>query len=388
MGKIRVLQLISGIDVGRQSGGAEAHGLQVARLLDRARFQPAVFSMWRHGGAVETRWAESIASWDLPLHGMIPWPGTLRRGIQPLLRSLWQTVSVFQPHIISSHSERGDWLNSLIHLLHRRHPLAVRAVHIDLTWQSHPFIGAMLEKVLFPTTFSAEIAISQTILAQLKAQRRAQTHLRLIYNGVDEKLFVKQDDRPAMPADVRKERPCIGIVGRLTPQKGVSDLLQAVAILNQEQPINLLVIGDGPLREELEATAVRLGIKARTNFFGVRDDVLAILANLDIFVLPSYWEGFPTVILEAMSQNVPVIASDVSGSRELVQNGETGLLIPTGSPAQLAKAIRTLLDNPARGAQMATKARAFAAQFTYQNMTRRYEAVYQEVVDGFKKQSG
>ena len=120
-------------------------------------------------------------------------------------------------------------------------------------------------------------------------------------------------------------------------------------------------------------------LTARVHFLGSRDDVLQILPHLDLFVLPSLWEGFPTVILEAMSQEIPVVATDISGSRELVEHQHTGLLVPPKDVNALAEAINFQLDHPAHARKMAQPARVQAAQFTIQNTALCFEKIYRQI---------
>ncbi len=169
------------------------------------------------------------------------------------------------------------------------------------------------------------------------------------------------------------------MVGRLAEQKGHLDLLQAFAWVRPVLPAKLLVIGDGPLEHELRMAAEQLGIGGDVEFLGRRDDVPALLDGLDLLVSSSWWEGFPTVILEAMAAGVPVVATDVSGSRELVQSGVTGMLTPPRQPAALAAAMIGLLTNPPAAAAMAQRAHRFAQQFTMQATAQAYAALYCEL---------
>jgi glycosyltransferase involved in cell wall biosynthesis len=108
--------------------------------------------------------------------------------------------------------------------------------------------------------------------------------------------------------------------------------------------------------------------------------VWAVLPHLALFALPSRWEGFPTVILEAMAQRVPVIASDVTGSRELVQDGLTGLLVPVEDVDALAAAITRLLQERQLAQQMAERAFQQASSYTIQNMVRCYASIYESLI--------
>lgn len=140
--------------------------------------------------------------------------------------------------------------------------------------------------------------------------------------------------------------PSIAYVGRLSPEKGVHVLLEALGTV---QGVNLTIIGDGPERSRLEATAEELGLATRVRFVGSRPwgtDLLDTIRQHNALVLPSLTEGLPLVLIEAMSQGVPVIASAVGGIPELVRHGINGLLFSAGDVSQLAEAITTLTSNP------------------------------------------
>ena len=141
-----------------------------------------------------------------------------------------------------------------------------------------------------------------------------------------------------------------------------------------------MIVGDGPLRSDLNNLTSQLGLSEFVHFVGTQNNIWEILPHLDLFVLPSYWEGFPTVLIEAMSQDVPVIATDIPGNRELVENGITGQLVPPGKPEILAEAIIAKLNDPAGSLVMTQRARELASQFTVQNTSECYADFYQRLI--------
>ncbi len=136
-------------------------------------------------------------------------------------------------------------------------------------------------------------------------------------------------------------------VGRLTKQKGVEILLKAVKVLKDEYGRNLkiAIVGDGELKEQLNNLTVELGVNREVKFLGVRKDVKELMVSSKIFVLPSRWEGFGIVIIEAMSNMLPIIATSVGGIPEIIENGKDGILVPPENPKALARAISNLLEN-------------------------------------------
>jgi glycosyltransferase involved in cell wall biosynthesis len=263
-------------------------------------------------------------------------------------------------------------------------------------WQDRPWLGAILLNLVFPFTFGVEVATSEAVrqvldnrfLARLWAKRSI-----LCYNGLDEATLQKAASLAGhcpLPEGMPEQRPRVGIVGRLTRQKGHCDLLDAMKIVLASRPANLVVVGAGPLEAALRDQADRLGIQDSVYWLGHRQDVLEIMSHLDLVVSSSLWEGFPAVLLEAMAMGVPVVATDVSGSRELVKTGETGILVPPHDPERLAEAILMILDDSLKARTMAERGRQLVHRFTIQDAAARYTQIYRQVKAPHKtaKESG
>ncbi len=180
-----------------------------------------------------------------------------------------------------------------------------------------------------------------------------------------------------LPADA----PLALFVGRLADQKGVEYLISALDVLQHVRPnLRTLIVGDGPLRTRLEATAraFRLVDSGRARFLGHRDDVPRLLAASDLLVLPSLYEGLPNVVLEAMRSRKPVVATAAAGTTEVVEDGVTGLLVPLRDPPALARAIREVIDDPDRARRMGEAGRArVEAEFGVGRMVERFAALYE-----------
>jgi glycosyltransferase involved in cell wall biosynthesis len=175
----------------------------------------------------------------------------------------------------------------------------------------------------------------------------------------------------------------VGTVGRLEIRKGTDTLLEAAARLGSHgvERWQLVLVGDGPMRGELEALAARLGIAERTLFVGARTDVRETLAALDVFVLPSRTEGMSNALLEAMAMACPVVATAVGGTPEVVTEGASGLLVPSEQPDAMAAAVARALRSPDLAATLGDGARRRAEErFGSRAMVRRLEEVYASVV--------
>ena len=172
--------------------------------------------------------------------------------------------------------------------------------------------------------------------------------------------------------------PLIGTIARLHRQKGVVFLLRAAAAMLAGHPEGrVIVVGGGELEDDLRRKARKLDVERRFLLLGERTDALEILSRLDVFVLPSLWEGLPLVLIEAAALGKPIVATSVDGSREIITDGETGLLVPAGDPAALAAAVRRLLGDPDLAVRLGKTARAsIPPRFTLEAMIADYADLY------------
>jgi sugar transferase (PEP-CTERM/EpsH1 system associated) len=204
-----------------------------------------------------------------------------------------------------------------------------------------------------------------------------------IYNGVDTQRFSRNQSRAELPWREEVRSPVvIGTVGRLNPVKNQASLLHALAILKSSSPevfgrLRLLIVGEGPCREELEALSRELELDDKLYLAGDRDDVPSLLAAMDIFTLPSVAEGISNTVLEAMASNLPVVATAVGGNVELVKPGDTGLLIPVNDHAALASALKTLATDAELRRKIGENAGKFVVNgFSWDKTVQQYLSVY------------
>jgi glycosyltransferase involved in cell wall biosynthesis len=190
-------------------------------------------------------------------------------------------------------------------------------------------------------------------------------------------------DRAAMRASFGwpADAPMALFAGRLMPQKGVDDLVSALDLLQHVRPaLRTLIVGAGPLRSMLEETAHAFQLDDKLRFLGHRDDMPKLLAAADLLVLPSLYEGLPNVVLEAMRFKKPVVATAAPGTTEVVVDGETGLLVPLKTPTALAKAIRTVIDDPTLGHRLGEAGRArVEAKFGVDAMVAQFAELYERI---------
>lgn len=187
-------------------------------------------------------------------------------------------------------------------------------------------------------------------------------------------------DELGLPADSR----LIVAIGRLWPQKRFKDLIWAADLLKcVRDDTHLLIVGDGPQRWRLERFREQVEIRDRVHFLGHRDDVPRLLAHADCLWLASKFEGQPNVVMEAMAAAVPVVASDIPGTRDLVINGATGFLVPLGDRAAFARRTNVLLDDAELASRLGAAARRrMLEDFSVEKMIERHAGLYRELVQG------
>jgi glycosyltransferase involved in cell wall biosynthesis len=198
--------------------------------------------------------------------------------------------------------------------------------------------------------------------------------IRTIANGVDLDLF---DAAPRRP-----QGRVITTVANLRAGKGQDVLLRAAArVIRRVPDMRFQLIGDGPLRPTLEQLAVDLGISSSVAFLGHRCDVPACLAQSDLFAFPSLMEASPNGVIEAMAARLPIVATNVGGIPEMIEDGRNGLLVPAADDEALAAALLRLVDRPEEAAALADAARqTVEMRYSFDRMVSEFQALYIDVL--------
>jgi glycosyltransferase involved in cell wall biosynthesis len=218
---------------------------------------------------------------------------------------------------------------------------------------------ALAERLLMSGTASVVVVAESVRDFYIRQVHADPAKVDVIHNAVDwatlRTTMSRDETRRSLgvPIDV----PVIAVIGRLSEQKGHTYLLDALAHTSGLADVHAVFAGDGDLRDSLRARASALGLSARVHLVGVRRDVGNLLNAIDVFVLPSLWEGLPLALLLAMGAGVPVVATTVSGVPEVVETGRTGLLVPPGESAELGRAVSLLITDPALRRRLAEAAR-------------------------------
>lgn len=223
------------------------------------------------------------------------------------------------------------------------------------------------------------VAVSEGVHAAAVAEGVNPAKIVTILNGVSappSAQSARADTRTLL--GIPEDAPLVITVGRLSREKGHLFLIRSISGVIEKHPkTRFLIVGDGALRQELEKEAETLGVSACVRFLGVRTDVPDLLAAADLFVLPSLSEGLPMALLEAMSMEVPVIATDVGGIGGVVKDRQTGLLVPAGDPGAIVSSISELLDDGVKRAQLAASGKELVLQdYSLEKMCEEYERLF------------
>ena len=337
----RVLFLIDHLHM----GGAERILAAVAPRIAKCGFSVRVCALARD---TDFTMAERLSQAGVSVDRI-----EFRRLLDPLRwRKLDRYLGNLSPHIVHAQLEYANTAG--LALAKRRGAATVTTLH-TIEPRAKPDRAELrrrLERWSIARLADRILCVSQALLEFCRdVHHLPADRLALLRNGIDIEAFRSQ--HPEARARLRTsfglsdETPVLITVAVLRPPKGIEFMIRAFAMLCESEPeAHYLIVGAGTDGPRLEALARELGVSSRIQFTGMRDDIPALLAASDIFVLPSLTEALPTVLAEAAASAKPVVATSVGGAPEMLVEGETGLLVPPGDPEALAGACRRLLASP------------------------------------------
>jgi len=351
MRKLRVLEMIDKPFL----GGGQIHLLSLARGLDKDRFEVMIGA--QAGGPLEAA-ARGGGFGFLPLTINKKISRGSVREIAALLKD--NAIDILHTHggvagLFGRRAARRAGTPVVVHTIHGIHYL-----HYRNPLLKHLYV--LLERRLSRRTDAVIFVSEADFRAGAKWKLASPDRSRLIRNGADLGRRSK-DLRTALrtaklKASIGLTPPVVGTIARLHRQKGVEFFLRAAKIIHGAHPeARVVIVGGGPQEKRLRREAEKSGLGRAFLILGERTEARVLLSLIDIFVLPSLWEGLPLVLLEAASLGKAIVATDIDGIREVIRDGETGMLVPPANPDRLAEAVIRLLDDRTLAAKLGERAK-------------------------------
>jgi glycosyltransferase involved in cell wall biosynthesis len=383
MNPARVLHPITRLIV----GGAQENTIYTAALLDPLRFQVSVVcgpQTGSEGSLIDEARALGIRLTILP---------SLVREVNPIkdaaaLVALTRLIRAGRFDVVHTHSSKAGILGRLA-ARWAGVPVIVHTVH---GWSFHAHMSpltralfVLLERLTASFTDALVVVTSRDIEKGLCAGIGRRNQYRLIRSAIPAEEFdpTQVDSRAVRESlGLPTDAPVLGNVGRFSPQKNPLDWVRVAGRVARALPeCRFLLVGDGPLRAQVEAALAEEGIAEQTVLTGLRRDVPRMLAAMDVFLLTSLWEGLPRVIPQAMAMEIPVVASRTDGTTEAILHGETGYLCDQGDLRDLTARCLDLLGDLARRRGMGGRGREYALrEFDLRQMVTRIAHLYDELL--------
>jgi len=371
-------------------GGAQLAVLQLAEKLPDFGYD-VLLATGPETGKEGNLFGEAKAR-GIPLK-IIP---SLRRDVSPLLDicALFEIIKLLRerkPTILHTHTSKAGFLGRIAGRICKVPVVIYQPRGHIFDGYFSPFMTRifwLLEKIAH-NKCDAFVCLTEEERRDWRRWGFSHPLMPIIHSGVDIERFSKPQKPPAVlrrELGIREGTKVVGYVGRLASVKGARYLLFAGEILmKNHKDLLLLFVGDGEEREELERIARERGLAERTIFLGHREDIADFYHIIDVLVAPSLNEGFGRVIVEAWAGGKPVVGSAVGGIKELIDDGETGLLVPPTSPLELADAIEKVLRDEDLAGRLGEKGREKARQYSVEEMVRKTVELYRSCLERKRK---
>lgn len=368
-------------------GGAQENTMYTAALLDGSRFRVEVISgpqTGSEGSLIEEVRHRGVALTILP---------ELVRQVSPVndLRALVKLTRRIKAQgyaVVHTHSSKAGVIGRLAARLANT-PIIIHTVHgWSFHQHMHPWLKntyILLERLAASFSDAIIVVASPDIEKGLRAGIGRPDQYHLIRSAIPLEVFDPEKvDRQAArrKLGIAPDTLVLGNVGRFSPQKNPLDWVRVASMVAQELPdCRFLLVGDGPLRAEVEALISASNLFERTTLTGLRRDVPDMLAAMDVFLLTSLWEGLPRVIPQAMAMGIPVVANRANGTAEALLHGASGYLCPPDDLDCLAAGCLELLRDPERRRSMGARGRAYAIEeFDLKEMVSQIADLYDELL--------
>lgn len=363
--KIRILHAIRQGKV----GGGETHVLDLVHQLNPEKFESVILA-FTPGPMVDQLKSEGFRVYVIPTERPFNWK------VWPAVTELLTDENI---DLVHAHGTRAN-----SNTFYSAKKLNIPLVYTVHGWSFHPdqsmpikFIRSQSERLLVSKA-DHTICVSQSNLTDGK-KRFPISRGSVIVNGINQNKFNPDQSFPDFRKEINIEGNAVlvGYIARITAQKDPFNFLRSIALT--PELIRYVIIGDGELKPEMLRLAAELGLMERIVFLDFRSDIPSILNAIDIFCLPSLWEGLPIALLEAMAMRKAIVATAIDGTKDLVRQMENGILIPVSEPEKLANAIITLASDRNLRERLGEQAyKTIKENFGVEEMTLKIEKVYNE----------
>lgn len=359
--KIKLIYLIDTFAI----GGAERLVLDMCKRLDQTVFE---FEVWAvvTGGPMQSEFEKS----DIRVK---VFKKKTKLGLE-LIRPIYRQLKQAKPDLVHTHLFGADTWGRLA-AIWARVPVIVSTEHninLDQSWfkrKIQAILSLWTDKI---------IAVSQGVKNYaVKNEKIKPEKIKVIYNGIDLDRFQFRGFQPLEPKQIKAV-----VMARLSEQKGHRYLLSAMPQIIKKYPgFTLHIVGGGNLQPLLIKQAEKLMISDRVKFLGQTNQPAKVLAAMDLFILPSVWEGLGLVVLEAQAVGLPVLASDISGVNEIITDQQTGLLFKSQDPQAIFQAVDLLLSQPDLQQKIVKQAHEQVQDFSLTKMVAAYTDLYLELIN-------
>jgi glycosyltransferase involved in cell wall biosynthesis len=370
MAKLSIALCITDLDI----GGAERAVADLATRLDRNRFAPVVYCLGPRPAIEAASCAPPLEKAGIEVHFL---GGQRKRDLPNVVRRLGRLLVEHRTDLVQSFLFHANLAARLAARRAGIRPVVsgIRVAERQQRWHlwADRLTSRWVDRYVCVSRSVAEFSIHEAGLPEGK--------LVVIPNGIDPRACSAAQPADLRPLGIRPDQPLVTYVGRLDPQKGLAWLLSASPQwLQRSQDCDLLLVGRGPERPELERLAASSGFHGRIHFAGWRADVPEILAASRLLVLPSQWEGMPNVVLQAMASGLPVVATDVEGVRELLGPEANSQMVPYGDSQALSERICGLLADRSQAEELGRRNRLRAeTEFTLERTVAAYQDLWQSL---------